>query len=149
MIEVGLRTVEVEDIEVLYRQESDPEALRRANFPRRSHAAFVEHWNRRVLGDPSVRARAITADGGLAGSIVAWWQDGRRMVGFWLDRELWGRGIGTRALTLFLEQETTRPLYGEADVRNAASIRLLKRCGFEELEVIREGADEFLVLALG
>ena len=117
MTGVGLRPVAVEDLEVFYQQESDPEALRRANFPSRSHASFTEHWRRRVLGDPSVRARAIVADGELAGHIVAWWQDGRRTVGLWLGRIWWGRGIGTRALTLFLVEETTRPLYGEADVR--------------------------------
>ncbi|MEV0896069.1 GNAT family N-acetyltransferase [Actinoplanes sp. NPDC049802] len=149
MTGVGLRPVAVEDLEVFYQQESDAEALRRANFPDRSRASFTEHWHRRVLGDPSVRARAVLVDGEPAGHIVAWWQDGRRTVGFWLGRAWWGRGIGTRALTLFLEEETTRPLYGEADVHNAASIRLLKRCGFEEMEFVRDGPDEFLVLCLG
>ncbi|MDI6102427.1 GNAT family N-acetyltransferase [Actinoplanes sp. NEAU-A12] len=147
---VRLRPVEAGDVDVFYLQERDPEALRRANFPGRGHDAFVDHWRRRVLGDPTVRARAVIVGEATAGNIVAWWQNGRRHVGYWLGQDFWGRGIGTRALSLFLaeSEERTRPLYAEADVRNAASIRMLKRFGFDELEVVKDGPDEFLVLKL-
>lgn len=147
---VRLRPVEADDIEVFYLQERDPEAQRRANFPGRAHDAFVEHWQRRVVGDPTVRARAVIVGGETAGNIVAWWQNGRRQIGYWLGREYWGRGIGTRALAQFLteSEEATRPLYAEADVHNTASIRMLKRFGFDELEVVKDGPDEFLVLRL-
>ncbi|WP_433795769.1 GNAT family N-acetyltransferase [Actinoplanes sp. CA-252034] len=146
-----LRPVEAGDIEVFFVQQSDPEAQRRADFPGRERDAFVKHWEQRVLGNPTGRARTIVVDGDVAGNIVAWWQDGRRLVGFWLGREFWGRGLGTRALAAFVGpgQEETRPLYAEAAVHNVASIRALKRCGFDELEVIREGSDEFVVLKLG
>jgi RimJ/RimL family protein N-acetyltransferase len=148
---VRLRPVEAGDIEVFFAQQSDPEAQRQASFPARERQAFVEHWEKRVLGDPTSRARAITVDGVVAGNIVAWWQDGRRLVGFWMGREFWGRGLGTRALSEFLGagQEETRPLYAEAAVHNVPSIRALKRCGFDELEVVRDGPDEFVVLKLG
>jgi RimJ/RimL family protein N-acetyltransferase len=148
---VWLRPVEAGDIEVFFAQQSDPEAQQRANFPGRERQAFFEHWERRVLGNQTGRARAIIVDGDVAGNIVAWWQDGRRLVGFWLGREFWGRGLGTRALSAFVGagQEETRPLYAEAAVQNVASIRALKRCGFAELEVIQEGPDEFVVLKLG
>ena len=46
------------------------------------------------------------------------------------DGEDWGRGIATRALQEFLELEATRPLYAHAASDNAASIRVLTKCGF-------------------
>ncbi|MEU8658976.1 GNAT family N-acetyltransferase [Actinoplanes philippinensis] len=148
---VRLRPVEAGDIEVFFAQQNDPGAQQRAGFPGRERDAFIEHWQRRVLGDPTGRARTIVVDGHVAGNIVAWWQDGRRLVGFWLGCEFWGRGLGTRALTAFIGagQEETRPLYAEAAVHNVASIRALKRCGFDEIEVVQEGPDEFVVLKLG
>jgi RimJ/RimL family protein N-acetyltransferase len=148
---VRLRPVDVGDVEVFYLQENDPEALRRARWASRDRKAFFEHWERRVLGDSTVRVRAIIAGDELAGNIAAWWQDGRRLIGFWLGREFWGRGIGTRALSLFLApgEEETRPLYAEAAVHNVASVRALKRHGFDELEVVEDGPDEFVVLKLG
>jgi RimJ/RimL family protein N-acetyltransferase len=148
---VRLRPVEAGDIEAFFVQQSDPEAQQRAGFPGRERQVFFDHWEKRVLPDATSRVRAITVDGDVAGNIVAWWQDGRRLIGFWLGREFWGHGFGTRALSEFIGagQEETRPLYAEAAVHNVASIRALKSCGFDELEVIREGSDEFVVLKLG
>ena len=65
---------------------------------------------------------------------MAWWQEGRRFVGYWLARPFWGRGIGTAALRLFLTEEQVRPLYADTDVGNTASARLLERCGFRRVE---------------
>jgi RimJ/RimL family protein N-acetyltransferase len=51
-------------------------------------------------------------------------------VGYWIGQDFWGRGIATRALRLFLEEVTIRPLYGRAAKDNRASIRVLEKCGF-------------------
>jgi RimJ/RimL family protein N-acetyltransferase len=56
--------------------------------------------------------------------------EGQREVTYWVGREDWGRGIATRALQEFLQLEATRPLYARAASDNAASIRVLTRCGF-------------------
>jgi RimJ/RimL family protein N-acetyltransferase len=90
----------------------------------------------------------VTVDGKTAGNVVAWWQDGRRSVGYWFGREFWGRGAGTRALTQFLELEQTRPLYADTDVGNTASIRLLERCGFRRVETIKTPEVEYVLLRL-
>jgi RimJ/RimL family protein N-acetyltransferase len=47
-----------------------------------------------------------------------------------IGRDDWGRGIATRALQEFLQLEVTRPLYARAASDNAASIRVLTKCGF-------------------
>ena len=57
--------------------------------------------------------------------------DDRRYLGGWFSQDFWGRGVGTRALLLFLEREPVRPLYADTAVTNTASRRLLERCGFQ------------------
>ena len=64
--------------------------------------------------------------------------------------DLWG---ATEAISAFLFLEQTRPLYASVAKHNAASIRVLQKCGFTFLESDSSGADDaddthvFLVLA--
>ena len=64
------------------------------------------------------------------GHIASFDLEGQREVTYWIGREDWGRGIATRALQEFLQLEATRPLYARAASDNAASIRVLTKCGF-------------------
>ncbi|MEV7228569.1 GNAT family protein [Polymorphospora sp. NPDC051019] len=147
--DIRLRDVEEADLPVFFEQEHDPEATRRSNFPPRGRERFMTHWATRVLGDPTVFVQAVTVDGELAGNAVAWWEGDRRFIGYWLGRRFWGRGIGTRALTLFLARERNRPLYADPYIGNTGSIRLLERCGFTRTGSVRHGADEHVMLVLG
>ena len=147
--DVRLRDVEEPDLEVLFEQQLDPEAARVANFPSRDRERFMTHWRTRVLGDPTVLVQTVTLDGEVAGSIVAWWDRDRRFVGYWLGRPYWGRGVGTRALQLFLQRERVRPLYADPFSGNTASVRLLEKCGFERSGTVRYGQAEHIMLVLG
>jgi RimJ/RimL family protein N-acetyltransferase len=146
--EVRLREVEAADLEVFFEHQRDEEAARTANFPSRDRERFMAHWTTRVLGDPDAFARTVTVDGEPAGNVVAWWQEGRRFVGYWFGREWWGRGIGTRALGLFLERERHRPLYADPHAGNTASIRLLERCGFRAAGTVWYDGQEHRMLVL-
>jgi RimJ/RimL family protein N-acetyltransferase len=146
--DVSLRPVRISDVDQFFEHEQDQEAQRRANFRARTRPEFRTHWMTRILGDPEVGARTVLAGDEVAGNVVSWWQDGRREVGYWLGRAFWGRGVGTRALTLYLGVETFRPLCATADIGNTASIRLLERCGFTRVETVRQPDVEFVVLEL-
>ncbi|KUN82709.1 hypothetical protein AQJ66_21450 [Streptomyces bungoensis] len=148
--EVLLRAVVDEDLLVFLAQEHDPEAVRRSRFAPRPREAFLAHWRERVLGDPDCLVRTVTVGGEVAGHAVSWTApDGRRYVGYWLGRPYWGRGVGTRALGLFLDLEPVRPLYADPFPGNAASVRLLEGHGFERVGTVRHGEDEHVLLALG
>ncbi len=64
-------------------------------------------------------------------------------VGYRVAPSLWGQGICTEALSrvvdfIFSETELDR-LHAEADVENAASNRVLQKCGFTHEGCIRNG----------
>lgn len=76
----------------------------------------------------------------VVGHIASFDLEGHREVTYWIGREDWGRGIATRALHEFLQLEVTRPLYARAASDNAASIRVLTKCGFLIVDEGREFA---------
>ncbi|MEV0165533.1 GNAT family protein [Nonomuraea fuscirosea] len=146
--DVRLRDVVDADLEVFLEQEQDPEAARRSRFAPREREAFLRHWRTSVLGDPTVHVQAIMVGDELAGNLVAWWEDDRRFIGYWMGRAFWGRGVGTRALGLFLQAEKVRPLYADPFHGNTASVRLLERHGFERTGTVRHGDDDHILLTL-
>lgn len=146
--DVRLRDVVDADLEVFLEQEQDPEAARRSRFAPRERGAFLRHWRTSVLGDPTVHVQAIMVGDELAGNLVAWWEDDRRFIGYWMGRAFWGRGVGTRALGLFLQAEKVRPLYADPFHGNTASVRLLERHGFERTGTVRHGDDDHILLTL-
>ncbi|GAA1270166.1 GNAT family N-acetyltransferase [Sphaerisporangium rubeum] len=147
--DIRLRPVQDSDLEVFHEQEQDPEAARRANFPPRERTRFMNHWRTVVLGDPANLIRAITVDGRLAGNVLSWWEEDRRFIGYWLGREYWSKGVGTEALALFLQEEKIRPLYADPAAGNTASVRLLRRHGFQDAGTVLHDGVEHLLLVLG
>ena len=100
-----------------------------AGFPSRDRESFMAHWNR-ILDDESVVTKTIHFQGEVAGNIVSFVNSGKREVGYWIGRDFWGRGVGTRALAGFLRLEDRRPLFASVARHNVASIKVLENCGF-------------------
>jgi len=137
-----LRDVKEEDLPIFFEHQCEPEAHRMAAFPPREHDAFMLHWRTNILGEPTARKRTIVVEDCVAGNIGSWDADGRRLVGYWIGRQYWGRGIGTAALSEFLCEETTRPLCAFVAVQNRGSIRVLQKCGFRQIDGIQRGPGE-------
>jgi RimJ/RimL family protein N-acetyltransferase len=70
----------------------------------------------------------------VAGNIGCWEQDGRLLVGYWVGREFWGRGLATAALAELVAEIPERPLHAWVASSNVGSIRVLEKCGFVEVE---------------
>ena len=105
-----LREVRAEDLDVLFEQQREPEAVAMAIFPAREREAFDAHWRRVLANDRNV-VRVIEVDGEVAGNIGSWEQDGKQLVGYWLGRKFWGRGLATAALGEFVDELGVRPLH--------------------------------------
>jgi RimJ/RimL family protein N-acetyltransferase len=129
---VVLHDVREDDLDIFFEQQLDPEATYMAAFTAKDPAdrdAFNAHWSK-ILGDKSITIQTILYQGQVAGYILthAWFGDPE--VSYWLGKEFWGVGIATRALATFLETLDKRPLYARVAKDNAASIRVLEKCGF-------------------
>jgi RimJ/RimL family protein N-acetyltransferase len=126
---LDLRDVQEADLPTLFEHQREPEANRMAAFPPRERDAFMAHWAK-VLADTTAIKKSIVLDGAVVGNVVCWESRGRREVGYWIGKEHWGKGIASAALAKFLTQVGLRPLYAHVAKHNAASIRVLEKCGF-------------------
>ena len=129
---VALRPVRASDLDALHRQMSDPESVRMAAFTPDDPADRQQFDARmaRVMTSPDVTLRAITWGGDVVGSVAGFVVDGRTEITYWIDRGVWGRGIASRALALFLDEVPIRPLHARAASDNAGSLRVLEKAGF-------------------
>ena len=136
-----LRDVVESDLPVFFEHQQDPEATAMADFPARDRDAFDTHWER-ILADAGLYKKTIVFEGLVAGNAVSWPQDGRQLVGYWLGKEFWGKGLATQALGEMIDDLGT-PLYAYVAETNIGSIRVLEKCGFvrsdedEDLYVLR------------
>lgn len=144
-----LRDVQEDDLEIFFEQQREPEANRMARVPARDRDAFVTHWRTNVLGSPGVETKTIVVDGEVAGNVVSWEKDGRRLIGYWLGKAYWGRGVATRAVAEFVaDHDKARPLFAHVAVQNGGSMRVLEKCGFARVGdavTAADGVEELLM----
>ena len=127
-----LREVRPEDLIVFYEQHRDPAAVRMAITPVREKDVFIARWVKH-LADPAIISRTIEVNGAAAGHAVVFPNEGRRWVGYWLDRALWGKGIATKVVRDLLVLDASRPLFAETADTNIASQLVLLKNGFREV----------------
>lgn len=144
--DIRLRAVRDADIAVFFAHQREPAAVRMAAWSPWGREDFAAQWAE-LRADPAVDAQTILVDGAVAGSVTCWERDGVHEVGYWLGAAHWGRGTATTALALALCRCTVRPLHAFAAAHNAASLRVLEKCGFRRLPeadrtVVREGRDD-------
>jgi RimJ/RimL family protein N-acetyltransferase len=135
-VRVTLRALHDDDLDDLFRWESDLTGARMAAFTRADpadRAAFDAHYQR-VRANPDNTTFAIEEDGVLAGMIASFTVDGDRELTYWVDPERWGRGIASAAVQAFIRQhETQRPLFARAAAHNLGSSKVLLRNGFTRI----------------
>ena len=131
---VRLRPVQAGDLPRMFQLQLDPESNRMAVTIPRTAEAFDSHWAK-ALEEPGNIARAVLLGEAFVGYVCCFPMDGQDHVGYWIDRAHWGRGIASRALRLLLLEVTKRPLVATAATSNAASLRVLQKCGFVVAQV--------------
>ena len=137
---IQLRDVEAGDLAFIFEHQRDPVAVAMVDFRSRDAMEFAAHWQK-LLADDTVLKQTVVVDGAVAGHIGSWTADGKRELGYWLDRAFWGRGIATAAITAYLRLESIRPLYASVAKHNVASLRVLEKCGFTVAPASAEPSD--------
>jgi RimJ/RimL family protein N-acetyltransferase len=127
-----LRPLEDADLDALYEHQSDRAAAELADVPSRERPAFDQLWQG-MRANSQIVIRVIEDDGAVAGYTFTFIRDGQRVVGYWLGRRYWGRGLATRALAEFLPLVEERPLQATVSPANRASVRVLEKNGFRLL----------------
>ena len=141
-----LREVTDDDLPVFFEHQTDPAACRMAAFTWKhplDRAAFDAEWEE-IRANDSVTRRAILLDGAVVGHVAVFGPPDHRTVTYWIDRRHWGKGIATAALAAMIRGEPARPLHARVAEDNAASLRVLEKCGF-----IRSGRETFFANARG
>jgi RimJ/RimL family protein N-acetyltransferase len=125
----SLRPVLPSDVQTFFEFQQDEEASEMAAFGVRGRAEHFAHWDK-ILADETLIARTIECEGAVAGNVVSWTDGDKRLVGYWIGKPFWGRGIATSALASLLTEIEERPLYAYVATHNVGSIRVLEKCGF-------------------
>ena len=130
---ITLRAVRPADLPVFFDYQQDPIANEMAAFTAKDPTdweAFLAHWEK-IQADKTISLKTILFQDQVAGYLTCHSWFGDPEVSYWIGRNFWGQGIATQALNLFLAEVTTRPLFARAAKDNAASLRVLEKCGFE------------------
>ncbi|WP_078910644.1 GNAT family N-acetyltransferase [Streptomyces sp. NRRL S-87] len=130
---VTLRELRDSDLPTLYEDHLDPESNRMAAFTPAEPADWETYRARwaRLSADPAVVMRVIAGpDGEPVGQAAVFGPPEERSVTYRVRRAHWGRGVATAALRQLLDLVPERPLHARAACDNAASLRVLRRCGF-------------------
>ena len=149
-VPITLRPVKKSDLPIFFEQQLDPEATTMAAFPSRDKEAFNAHWEK-VMANESNITRTIEVDDQVVGYLGSWEMEGERVVGYWLGKEFWGKGIATEALKQFLGVVKTRPLFSHVAKHNIGSMRVLEKCGFviigedKYVNIGKEEVEEFVL----
>lgn len=125
-----------EDLDTFFQYHFDESANFMVAFANKNsvNREFFDLKWKKILEDDSIVKKSILWNQKLAGYIVFFERLGRHEVGYWLGREFWGKGIATKSLLQFINQNTTRPMYGCVVTDNIASVNVLAKCGFHIID---------------
>lgn len=130
--EIILRKTVLPDLEFFFLFQLDEEANYLAAFTAKDptdKAAYLQKYSK-LVNDPAINMQTILVGEIIAGSISKFEMEGRAEITYWIDKQFWGKGIGSKALTEFLNNETTRPIYGRVAFDNIGSQKVLTNCRF-------------------
>jgi RimJ/RimL family protein N-acetyltransferase len=135
MIAITLKRSVVEDINHFFEFQLDPEANYLAAFTAKDPTdkpAYLEKYTR-LLHNPTVNMQTIVMGDTVIGTVTKFEIDDEAEIAFWIDKPFWGRGVATKALKMFLNVETKRPIFGHAAFDNFGSQKVLEKCGFVKI----------------
>ena len=135
MTDIKLRPSVVADINNFFEYQLDTEANYLAAFTAKDQTdktAYLEQYTK-LLYNPTVNMQTIVVDSNVVGTVTKFEINDETEVAFWIDKPFWGQGIATKALKMFLDIETKRPIFGHAAFDNFGSQKVLEQCGFVKI----------------
>lgn len=136
-----------ETVRIFFRQSRRPDIRRFLPLKATTEAEALADYRKTLLPDARSYGRIILVDGRYVGDVwcYAMAPDGtpQAMLSYCLwDTACWGQGIATQAVRLFMTEVGCRfgirRLGAFTFAENAASLRVLEKCGFQLAETIAE-----------
>jgi RimJ/RimL family protein N-acetyltransferase len=124
-----------EDLEDLFIFQTSKDGIWMAAFTPEDPSnkeAYMKKWTAIVM-NPAIHMQTIWLENKIAGSVAHFDLMNETHISYWIDQNLWGRGIATKALHMFLEGTTKRPLHARVAFDNYASQKVLEKCGFKTI----------------
>lgn len=94
----------------------------------------AEAWLESMNSPTSRSSYAVEWEGRLVACVAHWPEEPDGVeVGYWVGREFWGKGIGSKALATLLLGDHISPdtdIYAKVMTANIGSQRVLEKCGF-------------------
>ncbi len=129
---ITLRPTVLSDLEILFEFQTDVEAGYLAAFmPKNPNdkEAYISKYTK-LLADPSINNQTILLNQRIVGSIAKFVMQGDTEITYWIDKPYWRKGIARKALAMFLEIVTMRPIYARVAFDNVGSQKVLEKGGF-------------------
>ena len=133
--EIILRKTEITDLEFFFIFQLDDEARYLAAFTSKDttdKTAYLQKYTR-LVNDPTKNNQTIIVDNSIVGSIAKFEMEGEAEVTYWIDKRFWGKGIATKALKVFLKNESMRPIFARVAFDNFGSQKVLEKCNFVKI----------------
>ena len=91
--------------------------------------AYLQKYTK-FVSDPTINMKTIIVENIIAGSIAKFEMEGDAELTYWIDKKFWRKGVATKALKEFLNNENTRPIFGRVAFDNFGSQKVLEKCNF-------------------
>ncbi len=133
-----LRRLKKKDWEDMYEYGSDPETVQYVTWGPYKNEQDAKDSNK-FLRKNEDQVFAVTVHGKMIGTAsLINIKKNSIYVGYILNKDYWGMGIGTQVLTQLMNfayrWHNGKSIYAEVDKKNIASQGLLKKCGFEKMK---------------
>ncbi len=142
-IPLELRPTIESDLDRLFSFHIEAEAHFMAAFTEKdpkNKSKYMKKW-RNLMASETVNIQSILLQGEIIGSVMAYEMDKVTHISYWIGKDYWGKGIATKATSLFLSSFPKRPIYGHAAADNIGSRKVLERCGFTFERTLRSYAN--------
>lgn len=135
MTDIKLRPSIVADINNFFEYQLDAEANYLAAFTAKDPTDKTVYFEKytKLLYNPTVNMQTIIVNNNIVGTVTKFEINDETEIAFWIDKLFWQQGIATKALKMFLDIETKRPIFGHAAFDNFGSQKVLEQCGFVKI----------------
>ncbi len=130
---INLRNVQDSDLDIFFEHQQEEEAVYMAAFTSKDPAdkeAFMTH-QAKIRANDDIIIKTILVNGAVAGHVSTYVQDGEREATYWIGKAFWGKGVATKALSMYLALIKERPIFARVAKDNIGSKRVLEKCGFK------------------